>query len=192
MVVIVVIFAAVVVIIQIWQNQTKKKKCLRQGSNPLDQKPKILAFLLPLIPMLFFLSLQFLAVRLWRHLWREIRTSYGSRSKQNFIPSMRVILPTVKRLGQIGWFFGEKLIMAMLSGAPRRFLNFILVAELWQKNEQFLLVFWTRIWALKRPKMGLYLGIQGEIQKSPRCPGKYSHEGFPAKKSANLTKALGL
>ena len=75
----------------------KKKKCLRQGSNPLDQKPKILAFLLPLIPMLFFLSLQFLAVRLWRHLWREIRTSYGSRSKQNFIPSMRVILPTVQR-----------------------------------------------------------------------------------------------
>ena len=73
----------------------KKKKCLRQGSNPLDQKPKILAFLLPLILMLFFLSLQFLAVRLWRHLWREIRTSYGSRSKQNFIPSMRVILPTV-------------------------------------------------------------------------------------------------
>ncbi len=67
-VVIDIIFTVVVVIIHIYENKTKKKKCLRQDSNPLDQTPKILAFLLLLVPMLFSLSLQFLAVRLWRHL----------------------------------------------------------------------------------------------------------------------------
>ena len=36
-----------------------------------------------------------------------------------------------KRLGRIGSFFGTRPLMWILSGAPRRFLNFILKPEIW-------------------------------------------------------------
>ena len=64
----------------------QKRKCLRQDSNSLHQKQEILAFLLPLLPLLLFLSLHFLAVRFGGHLWREKRSSAQLRiqTKLNF------------------------------------------------------------------------------------------------------------
>ena len=43
-----------------------------------------------------------------------------------------------KRLGRIGSFFGERPFMWILSDSPRRFLNFILRAEIWPKNRKIL------------------------------------------------------
>ena len=44
-----------------------------------------------------------------------------------FMASLRDVTSGLSLLGD---FFGEELIMAMLSGALRRFLNFILVAKI--------------------------------------------------------------
>ena len=82
--------------------------------------------------------------------------------------------------------------MAMLSGAPRRFLNFCLGAEILGLN----MLISSPIRKRKTSKNALvlvkYLSFKDEIQKSPRCPGKQSHEELLAKKSANLTQAFGL
>ena len=61
----------------------KKKDMPRIGFELTRSKTRDLGFFLPLLPMLLFLSLQFLAVRLGGHLWREIGTSHSSGSKQN-------------------------------------------------------------------------------------------------------------
>ena len=77
--------------------------------------------------------------------------------------------------------------MWMLSGAPRRFLNFILEVEIWAHLGVF-----EGIGDQKLIVQGLYLGSKNKIEKSPRCPLKHSHEGSLAKKGANLAQGFGL
>ena len=56
----------------------------------------------------------------------EVIKIQGVQPRKSLAPPLQP-----KRLGRIGSFFGERTIMWILLGAPRRFLNFVLKAEIW-------------------------------------------------------------
>ena len=74
----------------------------------------------------------------WRKICLEITATEVSEL-QGEKPQKRSTPPLQpKRLGRIDSFFGERPFMWILSDSPRRFLNFILRAEIWPKNRKFL------------------------------------------------------
>ena len=86
----------------------------------------------------------------------------------------------------MGWFFGEKLIMGMLSGAPRRFLNFCLGAEILGLNMLISGPFRKGGNMEKCPSFSLVSQLQGRNSKIASVPRKAISWGVARQKISSF------